>query len=66
MGKYDYVRDVFIELGVEKFWKVAQNQENHCLETSPLLCFGLLSSSFFLYYLCLDMACFRKDDGVSQ
>ena len=25
MGRYDYVRDVFIELGVEEhFWKVAQ------------------------------------------
>ena len=30
MGRYDYVRDVLIELGVEEhFWKVAQKPGNH-------------------------------------
>ncbi len=44
MGKYDYVRDVFIELGVkERFWKVAQKPGKPLFfgNKSSTLIFGL-------------------------
>ena len=70
MGKYDYVRDVFIELGVEeRFWKVAQKTRKTIVFWKQVIYFDFWTtweSSFFLYWIYdLGMACFRKNDGVS-